>query len=436
MELKNTAEQAVIGSLLIDPRCAGLVFEKLRSVNFSDPICKSLFAALHKLFLEGKAIDPIVACNTAEIRDYEYVAEIMRLTPTAANVGEYAELVKEHSRCRELQSIGLELAGIKSFEEGLEALSRAESLLTAKPTRRVATYAEMIGRYLDRQQDSRPPDYINFGFESLNKLNVSPGKFVIIGADSSVGKTAFALQLGVNMARNGKRVGFFSYETAEPDVIDRVLANTADVAMPRSKSKSLSGTDIQRVITEGMAAELVPFTLIEAAEYTVEDLRAETLAGRFDAIFIDYIQLIPGSGRSERWQTVTEASMALHSMAQRLGVTIFALSQVTLPEKRKDGSRPLLRKENLRESRQLILDADAILMMDLENPALRQSPRIIIVDKNKDGPLAEIRMSFDPIHMRFSPITTEKRRQNAPEAIAGQQQFVELSEAETGKLPF
>ena len=421
------SERAVLGSLLIDPRCAGIVFEGLLPEAFSDSAYRNVFSAARRLYLEGKAIDAVIVCDAVG-RAYEgLIAECMVQTPTANNVEAYVEILQNESRLRRLNELGMALVDVRDYQEGLKLLAKAESLLTANPTRRASSYTEMIGRYLDRQQDERPPDYIDFGFASLNRLNVSPGKFIILGADSSAGKTAFALQLAVNMAKAGKRVGFFSYETAEADVIDRILANTADVALPRSKSKNLSNVDMQRVLAEGMNADRVPLTLIEAAEYTVEDLRAETLAGRFEVIFIDYIQLIPGSGsKADRWQTVTEASMALHSMAQRLGVTIIALSQVTLPDKNKNGQRPQLRKENLRESRQLIMDADAILMMDLENPVIKTSPRVIIVDKNKDGPLAEIRMSFDPIHMRFTPLEAKPMKNEKRTSIPGQRAFTDL----------
>lgn len=422
------SERAVLGSLLIDSRCAGIVFEKLLPENFSDSAYRNIFTAVRRLYLENKAIDAVIVCDAVGKAYEGIIAESMALTPTANNVDAYVEILLNESRLRRLNELGMALVNVRDYQDGLKLLAKAESLLTANPTRRASSYTEMIGRYLDRQQDDRPPNYIDFGFASLNRLNVTPGKFIILGADSSVGKTAFALQLAVNMAKSGQRVGFFSYETAEADVIDRILANTADVALPRSKSKKLSNVDIQRVCAEGMNSERVPLTLIEAAEYTVEDLRAETLAGRFDVIFIDYIQLIPGTGKADRWQTVTEASMALHSMAQRLGVTIVALSQVTLPEKNKNGQRPLLRKENLRESRQLIMDADAILMMDLENPALKTSPRIILVDKNKDGPLAEIRMNFDPIHMRFTPIDAKAQPKTERKNISGQQSFDDLTD--------
>lgn len=408
-----TAEQSVIGSLLIDPRCAGPVFEKLRAESFGDSTHRNIFDAIYRLFLANKPIDPVMVLGELGSENYApLLADIMRLTPTAANVLEYAALVKEYSMMRRLNSIGAQLALADSYEEGLKILAKAEGMLAARPTRRAATYAEMINRYLDRQNDTSKPDYLDWGFESLNRLCVTPGKFIILGADSSVGKTAFALQLAINMAYSGKNVGFFSYETSEQDVIDRILANTANIAISRSKSKKLTDGDFRMAAQEGQNAAKAQLTMIESAEYTIDDIRAETLAGRFEVIFIDYVQLIPYGSSAERWQTVSGASMALHSMAQRLGVTIIALSQVTLPEPGKKGIRPHVRKENLRESRQLIMDADVILMLDLEKPNIRNGPRVIFVDKNKDGPLAEIRMRFDPLHMRFTPMKRDEAEEN------------------------
>lgn len=408
--VKHSAEMAVLGSILIDPRCAGLVFEKLRAENFSSSTYRNLFEAAFKLFLEDKPIDPVSVCYAAGGEIYfDTVKEIMQLTPTAANVEEYVQIVREQSLLSALNNLGMQLASVTDYQEGFRLISKAAGLMVAKPTRRSATYTEMISRYLDRQSNNEKPNYLDWGLESLNRLTVTPGKFIILGADSSVGKTAFALQLAINMAYSGKRVGFFSYETSEEDVIDRILANTANIALSRSKSKKLTDGDYRTAYREGELSTKAQLTLIESAEYSVEDLRAETLAGRFDVVFIDYVQLIPFGSGAERWQTVSGVSMALHSMAQRLGVTIIALSQVTLPEPNKKGVRPHVRKENLRESRQLIMDADVILMLDYEKTDVHYGPRVVFVDKNKDGPLAKINLRFDPLHMRFTPM--EKKRE-------------------------
>ena len=441
VEQSSRAEMAVIGSLLIDPKCAGLVFEKLRPENFCDSTYRSLFAAARQVFLEGRPIDPVLVGDRAGSKSYEQTLfDIMRLTPTAANVEEYAQIVQEQSRLYRLNALGMELAGAKDYQEGLRLLARAEGLLTDNPGRRAFTYTEMIGEYLDRQSREEKPDYIDWGIEPLNRLKVSPGHFVVLAADSSVGKTALALQMALNVARSGKRVCFFSYETNQMDAIDRMLANAVNVNMSRSKEQRLTTKDIAAVNAEGAASERIPLTLIESGEYTLEELRAETLAGRYQVIFIDYLQLIPAPMRNKRSDEVADISRALRVMAQRLGVTIVALCQVTLPEKDSKGKRRRLTMDDVAESKQIKRDANEILILDYEEPGKRYGPRVLTVDKNKEGVLGQIRLGFDGEHMRFYPLKQNDQPQEAkaekPGAVPGQRSFEELSEAQTGPLPF
>lgn len=432
-----SAEVAVLGSLLLEPKLAGDAFSKISPEAFSSSTYRTLFSAARELFFSGKPIDPVILCDSVGKAYEATIAQILQLTPTAANYEIYVELLLSESRLAGLQDLGARLMNAPSYEEGLQLLTKAAGLLTSRPQRRSSTYTEMIHEYLDRQGSPEPLDYIDWGFPQLNKLKVSPGRFVILGADSSVGKTAFALQLAINVARSGKRVGFFSYETDRPDAIDRILANTAGVRLDRSQNKSLSAADMQRVTHEGFNSEKYYFRLTESAEYPVDELRVETLAERYDVIFIDYLQLIPSKRRGSDWEEVSEVSMALHSMAQRLGVTIVALSQVTLPEKGKNGVRPHVCKDNLRGSRQLKMDADIILMMDYEDTGRGSGPRILIVDKNKNGPLAYMVMGFDPIHMRFSFFDRQGKKQTKAlpnDSIDGQVELKELPD-EDDDLP-
>lgn len=422
-----SAECSVLGSFLIEPKVAGDIFSRLRPESFSDSTYRNIFKAARDIYFSGGELDAVVVLDRMGKAYETAISEIMRVTPTAANYSVYCDLVLEQGRVRRLNELGAALMSVQDFEAGLSLLAKAEGLLSQRANKRSSTYTEMIHEYLDRQEDRTAPNYVDWGIPQLNRLNVSPGRFVILGADSSVGKTAFALQLAANVARKGKRVGFFSYETSRADAIDRILANTANVVLARSKERKLTQQDYYRVSTEGVTAPNVPLTVIESAEYTVDELKAETLAERFEVVFIDYLQLIPAANSGARWQDVGGVSMALHSMAQRLGVTVVALSQVTLPEKGKNGVRPHVRKDNLRESRQLKMDADIILMLDYEDTGKQGGPRILIVDKNKDGPLAEMRMNFDPKHMRFSVVDRRGEEQKAmdekADKIIGQTEF-------------
>lgn len=426
------AETAVLGSLLIDPQLAGEVFHQISPDDFHDPTKRNIFAAARDLFFERRALDPVTVVERAGKAYAQSVADIIRATPTSNNCGEYMRLLKDGAALRRMQTLGLQLCSAPTAEAGRQILASAQELLSRRQSRRARTYAEMVSDFLDRMADPTPPDLLDFGISQLNAVvKISKGRFVIIGADSSTGKTAFALQMAYNLARGGKRVGFFSYETSLEDAGDRVLSNSVETKLGDIKAKKVNEYVMRRALNEGLRADKIPLTVIESAGDTVAELRAETLCRQFDVIFIDYVQIVP-STRAEhnRFETVTETSILLHAMAQQLGVTIVALSQVTPPEPNlKTGKRRRLRKEDLRESRQLIQDAEAILMMDLETPDDTSSPRLLICDKNKDGPLGQVKLDFDPEHMRF----TYHARDDAPPPV----DQVKLEEYyDDGPIPF
>ena len=228
--------------------------------------------------------------------------------------------------------------------------------------------------YRDRQDDGEPQRTLDWGIEALNKNIIPrPGLFVILGADSSAGKTALALQMALSMAKGGESVGFFAYVTHW------------DCA------------------AKGLGPDKVKFKFIESFGYSVDDIRAETINHSFSVIFIDCIQLIPAGYAEDRWPALTAVSTALHTMAQQLGVVIIGLSRVRPPEvDPKTGKRRMLSKSDLRGSRQLVNDADVIMMMDLEDQSNPRSRRVLMIDKNKDGPREKIFLDFDPNHMRFT----------------------------------
>ena len=395
------AQSSVVGSLLISPECAGPVFERLREEDFGDPTLRTLFSALRGLWLEQKPIDPVMLLDRVGAAYGETVGTVMQRTPTAANVLEYAEIVRADAQLGRMRSLALQILEARSAEEAAAELRRAEGLLADRQSAQIRSYREMAQDFLDRMADKSPADYLDFGFPQLNdKVAISQGRFVVLAAESSVGKTALALQLALGIARKGKRVGFFSLETSAPDAMDRIVAQTADIPLPAIKHKRL-GDDFARAAAQELERSYeLPFELIEAAGSSVEDLRAVTLARRYAVIFVDYVQLLQASGENPA-QQVRTISMELHRMSQQLGVTVIGLSQVTPPPKDAKGRRPELSKENLRESHQLIHDAEAILIMDLSDINDYSSTRILKVDKNKDGPCCRMLLRFDARHMRF-----------------------------------
>lgn len=418
MELSQyyNAQVAVLGSLMIDPdKLAGKIFRSVRDEDFSEAPVRNVFRAAKEIFLAGAPLDAVTVCDRAGSGYAGLIRQAMDATPTLANIDEYIRIMQDSARLHHLRGLAEKMADAMTWAEGKKLLEEASRILSDRPNRRASSYTELISRYLDRQNDNTPPWQLDWGLESLTRnLFPSRGWFVIIGADSSVGKTALALQMALAMAKDGTRVAFYSYETNRDEVAYRLLANAAEVGIRRSVRKTLTDADFRRVSSEGIRSERVSLDVIESAFYTVDDLRAEVISCRYEVIFIDYVQLIPAGRSDNRFQTVTAASMALHSMAQELGVVVVALSQVTLPEKNmKTGKRPMVHKENLRESSQLVKDADVIMMMDLEDPLNPASRRVLNIEKNKNDALAKLYLTFDPEHMRFSdrvplkPVTFE-----------------------------
>lgn len=464
--LTTDAEVSVLGSMLIDERCVPVLMQQLTPEDFSNSTNRHVFEAIRRLFLAQRQVDPVLVLSELDGGQVyaDILAKYMQDTPTAANCEEYARILRERRQLRQIRDAVFPLIEPLSDEtvglpQAKELLARAAAVLVDRPTDRDMSYTDLLQDLLDRQNDKTPPDCLDWGIPALNeKLQVGPGRFVILGADSSVGKTALALQFALSIARSGKRVGFFSYETTLPDATDRLAANDADVSLGRAKRRKLGRDEILRISDAGERSMKTPLRILETARYTVEDIRAKTIARQFQVIFVDYVQLIP-TRQTDRYQAVTQISIGLHALAQELGVTVVGLSQVTVPETDKKGNRRYISKDDLRESRQLKQDADVILLLDLSDPKDRDSNRVLQIEKNRDGPLAHLVLSFDPHHMRFAyvppPEGTDERasrerietmdrnreerlRRDAErnkQAIDGQSTFTDLSD-EDGDLPF
>lgn len=402
----NSAEASVIGSMLIEPKCVPELMQELTAEDFTDGTLRLYFETIRRNFLQRIPLDIVTVVSSlgvgeeAQNRHAAKMVDLMTMTPTAANCLYYARIIKERRQLREIQQACMAAAKGATLEDARELLTKAAGLLVQKQADRDKGYGDLIAELVSRQ-DKTEPDYLDWGIPALNeKLHAGPGRFVILGADSSVGKTALALQFALKISEK-KRVGFFSYETTLADATDRLMANDADVSLGRLKGKHLTDEEMDAIMAAAERSSKRQLRVMETARYTVEDIRSKTIARGFEVIFVDYVQMIP-TRKKDRYEAVTEISIGLHALAQELGVTVIGLSQVTVPETDKKGRRRYISKEDLRESRQLKQDADVILLLDLQDPADRNGYRVLQIEKNRDGPLAHMVLSFDPSRMRFS----------------------------------
>ena len=402
------AQRAVIGSLMIAPElCAGEIFQSAKPELFGDASLRHIFEAARGIWEADRPIDPVTVAAACGTDDYtKIIADCMRATPTAVNHKAWLDICRSSARLNALQVEAMKIISQDATEgTALEAYERMGELLRGTEDVEDLSLSQLIGDYLDRMADKTPPDYLKWGLPKLDKtLAVSPGKLVILAADSSVGKTALALQFAYQIASTGKRVGFFSIETDKESLADRLMAEqqVAGIPLPSTKKKALSAEDYRRAGEAGIRSDSIPLRIIRRAD-TLPAIRARTLMRKFDVIFVDYVQLIDAPGQ-ERWDVVTGISMGLHRMAQQLGVTVVGLSQITPAAK---GSKQAPTKDDLRESRQLKQDADVIMILspstDEKDPP---NTRILDVAKNKDGMTGKMKLRFEPQHMTFTELIT------------------------------
>ena len=459
-----SAEGAVLGSLLIDPEAvAPRIFPQLRPEDFGDASLRHLFEAAHGLYLEQKPVDVVTIGKAAGVGDsYTQLAErLMRMTPTAANVDDYVQIVRRDAQLRALQLAGLELANCRDLSAARAIFSDAASMSGDSRGMRRRSWKELAAEFFDLMETA-PDEYLDLGIPELTEAaKVQQGQFVVLGAYNSVGKTALALQIAFALARSGKRVGFFSFETPDRLLTRRIFSQQAEARMSRIQTHKLRDDEMRRAVALAMATSDAPLNFYAAAGHSVADVQTTAIADRLDVVIVDYAQIVESAGETPALQ-VRAVSIGLHALAQRLNAAVIALSQVTLPQLNSKGQRPPLRKENLRESAQLANDADVVLLLDLTDPNDYESNRLLLMDKNKDVGQARMLLSFDGPHLRFSylpPVTDPEteaarernakmdanrearqrkaREKDAPAAIDGQGSvFAEPPDKEGGELPF
>lgn len=429
------AQRSVVGSMLIDSRCIGAVLSKVSVGDFEDPVSKTVFSAINDLWREGEAVDPVIVSSRLGNAYTDWIAETMKLTPTAANALVYAELVSDGASLAAVHNIALYLLNTHNVEDARSALSGIESIVQNRSRIEKISYADGMLQLADWLDDPEPPKYLDFGMPKLNqRVPVEKGDFVVLGAESSTGKTALAIQLAFNLAKSGQRVGFFSLETSKEKIMHRNAALTANVKLSQIKYKRANNVEIRRIRDAAREHAELPLFIYNCPDITVAEIRGKALADRLDAVFIDYVQLIDGPGNSS-YERVTEISKSLHKMAQALKVLTVAISQVTPPTPTPKEWHPTF--NDLRDSKQLKQDADVILMLSKTSLS---TVRYFDVVKNKDGGCGHIYLRFEAEYMHFE-VSNEMGEVVAPRAkqkkqeIEGQTTFTPIDN-DPEELPF
>ena len=422
------AEQSVLGSILIDSRCITDIIGVVQPEDFYLQQNKEIFEVIYSMFNLAQAIDPVTVLDKMrEAGVYhdnsrDYIMQLMEITPTAANAVRYANIVREKAMLRNLSQAGVDITAMVQEQVGTpaEMLESAEKKIFAlrKGDRRDSL--EHIGTILHKvydrlnelaQSDSAIPG-LSTGLRDLDaKINgLNKGNLLLVAARPAMGKTSFALNMALNVAKKYKKtVAFFSLEMSREELAMRLLSSESFVDSQKMATGKLTEEEWVKI---GMASSALSQTDIRVDDnggITVAEMNAKLRRlDNLGLVVIDYLQLMQGSGygraSDNRVQVVSDISRSLKVMAKELNVPVVCLSQLNRAAEGRSDKRPVL--SDLRESGSIEQDADSVMMLyrdDYYNPNTEEKNIAeCIVAKNRHGEIGTVKLQWLPQSTTFA----------------------------------
>ena len=397
-------QEAVIGSLLISPELVGPVLSKVSDQDFLDESYRRIYQAIRAQFVSGQPVDSVTIRDRLGGGDHwsKALIQIMEDTPTAANIWAYVPRMQEQARVYRGREIAQELTTVPDMEAMVQGISKLQALTVERQSVRRMNMEQMLQSFWQRH--TTPHRYMTWGLSKLDEqLFVDLGDMVVLGGYPSAGKTALAVTFAYHQSEV-KRVGFYSLETSRYKLADRLISNLAGIEMAAIKRGALTEAEWAQAANSAPRIIKHQMDLIDASGMTAADIRADALANRYQIVYVDYLQIVePETRKANRTEQVASISRAFQQLAHTSGILTVALSQLSRSEKTKDESKVIEpTMSDLRESGQIEQDADAILLLYLEDPSKpNESRRVLKLAKNKDGERGRMYLTFDGAYQRF-----------------------------------
>ena len=422
------AEQAVIGSMLIDPECIPVVIEQLRPDDFNTEENRRIFETIYSMFNNAMRIDAVTVLDqlkSAGLYDdaggRAYLMQLMDVTPTAAGVREYAAIVRDKSMLRAIAQAGAEIEKL-AFEGGGTAADIAElaeqKIYNVRQGREIKGLSHLKTVIMDlyaqlderSRSDSDIPG-ISTGFRDLDHAltGLNKSDLILVAARPGMGKTAFALNIALNAAKASKKdVVVFQLEMSKDQLASRFLASEALIESQKLKTGNLAEEDWIKIARATNVLAKTRIYVDDNPAITVAEIKAKCrrLGDGLGLIVIDYLQLMQSGGRrsDNRTQEVAEISRALKIMAKELNVPVVCLSQLSRAAEQRADKKPML--SDLRESGAIEQDADIVMFIyrdDYYNEDSEQkNVAEIIIAKNRHGATGSVNLQWIGQYTTFS----------------------------------
>lgn len=436
------AEMAVLGAMLIEKEAVAKTLELLDVQSFYREAHRSIFAAIQRLFTEGKAVDVVTVAEAlkrervlTDIGGASYLTHLTSVLPTAANVEHYARLVRAKATLRDLITSATQIVTdcFAEHEDVERLLDRAEQTIFAIAQRKVeqgfvpvsSLVHDVIETVEQLYQRKEHVTGVATGFTDFDVMTagLQPSNLIIVAGRPAMGKSSWCLNLAAHVGIHSRQpVGLFSLEMSRQEVMLRLLCAEARVDSHKVRRGFLEKKFWNTLTAAASRIAEAPLFIDDTSALTVLEMRARArrlaaeLKGQNQSlalIIVDYLQLMRGLGQTEnRQQEIAEISRSLKALARDLGIPVIALSQLSRrPEEKGREGRPQL--ADLRESGALEQDADVVVFIYREEVYKPNDPELagrakVIVAKQRNGPTGEFELTFLKHLTRFenpTPIT-------------------------------
>ena len=423
------AEQSLLGGLLLDNSAFDKIADRVSESDFYRDEHRRIYRQIQKLLERSKPADAVtvaesldLAGEASETGGLAYLGELAANTPSAANIGRYAEIVRERAVLRQLVTVGDDIAS-----SALNPLGRDPKQLLDEAEAKVFAIAEggirhqggfqhinpLLTQVVERIQElhdrDNPSDItgVPTGYHDLDSKTsgLQPGDLLIVAGRPSMGKTSFALNMAEYVSIEvGLPVAVFSMEMGGAQLAMRMLSSVGKLDAHRMRTGRLNDEEWSKLTFALGKMHEAPLYIDETPALNPIDLRARARrlyrqCGKLGLIVIDYLQLMSvASGGSENRATeISEISRSLKSLAKELNVPVIALSQLNRSLEQRPNKRPVM--SDLRESGAIEQDADVIMFIyrdDYYTKDQSKEPGIaeIIIGKQRNGPVGTVKLTF------------------------------------------
>jgi replicative DNA helicase len=430
----NESEQSVLGGLLLDNSAWDKIGDVIRLEFFYRYDHRLIYQHIQRLIERSQPADVITvfeslsSSNKAEeVGGLQYLNDLAQSTPSAANIRRYAEIVRDRAILRRLISVTDEIAESAFNTQGKETrllLDEAESKVFAiaedgaRGSQGFVSIQPLLTQVVEKIDElyhrDNPSDItgVPTGFKDLDSRTsgLQPGDLIIVAGRPSMGKTAFALNIGEHVAiDHGLPVAVFSMEMGGSQLAMRMLGSVGHLDQQKVRTGRLDDDDWPRLTHAIQKMQEAQLYIDETPALNTLELRARARrlsrqCGKLGLVIVDYLQLMSASSSGENRATeISEISRSLKSLAKELQVPVIALSQLNRSLEQRPNKRPVM--SDLRESGAIEQDADLILFIYRDEVYNPDSPdkgtAEIIIGKQRNGPIGSVRLTFVGAYTKF-----------------------------------